>query len=252
MIDSHAHLEFPLYDVDREAVLGRAQSAGVQKIINIGSAEGVKSVHAAKILAEHLDWIYFTTGIHPHGASETNEEDWPVVEQTAAHAKCVAIGETGLDYHYTLAAKDRQQMLFSRHIRLSQTSGLPLVIHCREAFSDVIQMLSGAGLKGVFHCFTGTAKEAEDVLKLGFYISISGIVTFKKNEAFQEVVKNIPLTSLLIETDAPFLSPVPERGKRNEPSFLKHTLKKIADIRGEEVAAVEKATEENTKHLFSI
>jgi TatD DNase family protein len=174
------------------------------------------------------------------------------VEQAAAHVKCVAVGETGLDYHYSLSPKHLQRILFSRHVEYSRKSGLPLVVHCREAFGDVLHMLDGKGLKGVFHCFTGTVKEAEDVLKLGFYISISGIVTFKKNEAFQEVVKKIPLASLLIETDAPFLAPVPERGNRNEPSFLKHTLKKIAEIRGEEMALVEKATEENTKRLFAI
>ncbi len=252
MIDSHAHLESSDYDTDRAEVLDRAQKSGVQKIINIGSAEGIASLRLAQSLANSIQWIYFTTGIHPHCADQFSQDDWSIVEESADHAKCVAIGETGLDYHYSLAAKDRQQALFLRHIQLAQKTGLPLVIHCREAFAETLRLLNGQNLKGVCHCFTGTADEAAAVLALGFYISISGIITFKKNESLQDVVKSIPLNRLMIETDAPFLAPVPERGKRNEPSFLAHTLRKISEIRGEERSTIEKATEENTNRLFSI
>jgi TatD DNase family protein len=252
MIDSHAHLEFSSYDSDRAQVLARATSSGVHTIINIGSAEGDQSLPLARKLAESHSWIYFTTGIHPHCSGRNHTDIWPMIEKAASHPKCVAIGETGLDYHTDIFQKEAQLALFARHIDLAKNTHLPLVIHCREAFSDALALMRGQDLTGVFHCFTGTLNEAHEVLALGFYISISGIITFKNVGHLIQVVKDIPLARLLIETDAPFLAPVPERGKRNEPSFLVHTLKKVSEIRGEEDAVIEKATEENTRNLFAI
>ncbi len=252
-IDTHAHIEGEEFDADREAVAARAFEAGVKSWINISN--GLDSLKKSFDLAEKHPSVYVSVGLHPHEANEATPEILEKLAQSIDHPKVVAIGETGLDYYYENSPKKAQQELLNFFLKLAKTSGLPLSIHMRAAEEDFLASVSKifpGEIKGVLHCFTSTWDFAQACLKRGFYISFSGIVTFKKATAVQEVAQKVPLERLLIETDAPFLAPEPFRGKRNEPAFVVKTAEYIANLRGMALKELAHATTENAKKLFGL
>ncbi|MBI4125549.1 MAG: TatD family hydrolase [Deltaproteobacteria bacterium] len=249
-IDSHCHLAWEKFREDLPQVLARAKEAGVAGMIVIGAGEGVEGNPKAIDLAAQHPNLWAAVGIHPHDAAQTGD-----LKNLASQSKVVAIGETGLDYHYDHSPRKAQQERFAEQIALAGELNLPLVIHSREAWQDTLAVLKEGGPPergGVFHCFSGGWKEAKQALDLGFYISVSGIVTFKKAESLVEVVHKIPLERILIETDAPYLAPVPHRGERNEPAFVKFVGEKIAEIRSGPVEKVSGIILNNTKTLFHL
>ena len=250
-IDTHCHLEMKEFDQDREEVIARAKEAGIEAAITIGSdLEGtLKGVE----LAETHDFIYSSVGIHPHDAKDFTDQTLTLLKKLTQKAKVIAIGETGLDYHYDHSPRDVQRNVFEQHLSLAKETGLPAVIHSREADADTLKIVRDAGLsQGVFHCFSGDVTMAEQVMALGFYISLAGPVTFKKARILQEVAKRVPDDYLLIETDAPYLAPEPFRGKRNEPARILHTAAKIAELRGITLQDISRITTLNAKRLFTI
>ncbi len=252
MIDTHCHLEMDAFKDDRDAVIKRAKDAGVEAIITIGSDfDGCKG---ALKFAEKYDFVYATVGIHPHDAKDFNDEMFHQIKKWAqGMTKVVAIGEIGLDYHYDHSARDIQRAVFSRQLELAKETGLPVVVHSREANKDTLKILGESGVtKGVLHCFSGDIDMAEKAMAMGFYISVAGHVTFKKASKLKEVAAAIPDDYLLIETDAPYLSPEPLRGRRNEPAFILHTARTIADIRGVSIEDIDRITTVNAGRLFGI
>lgn len=254
-IDSHCHLAGKEYDEDRDAVFSRARAAGVEACIVIGAGDGLEGNSAALRLASERKEAYAAVGIHPHDAAKVERDYLASVREWARRPKVVAIGETGLDYHYDHAPREIQQQRFREQLQLAKELNLPVIIHSREAWDDTLSLVREATplpRGGVFHCFGGTVPEAQQALELGFFISISGIVTFKKAASLIEVVQKIPLEKMLIETDAPFLAPVPHRGKRNEPAFVALVGEKIAEFRGMPPAEVADIVTRNTKALFRL
>ncbi len=256
MIDSHAHLTFPQYSDDLEEVIERARQCAVQEIITIGVGHNEKDIEAAIKLAEKYDHIYSTVGVHPHEAKSFDPSRLTeLLVGYAKHPKVVAIGEVGLDYFYEHSPRARQQEVFRASIEAARASGLPLIVHSRGAFDDVYKILvkEGAGkIGGVMHCFSEGLDEARAVIDLGLHISFTGVVTFKKAEVLRGVVAHVPLGRMLVETDAPFLAPEPNRGKRNEPAYLAFIVEKIAEIRGLAPGDVGRITRSNTCRLFKI
>jgi len=255
LIDTHCHLEMDEFDTDREEVIKRAKDAGIEAIITIGSdLEGSKG---AVELSERLDFIYATIGIHPHDAKDFSEDIYNQIKKWAkggcAGGKVVAIGEIGLDYHYENSPKEIQKDVFKKQLALAIETGLPVVIHSREAKKDTLEIIKESGInKGVLHCFSGDMDMAEKAMAMGFYISMAGPVTFKNAKKPREIAKEIPDDYLLIETDAPYLTPEPFRGKRNEPSYLVHIARTIAELRGISIEDIARITTLNAKRLFSI
>jgi len=261
-IDSHAHLFFEDYKNDIEEVLSRAKDAGVKYCIVPGT--DLASSMEAVSLAEHHDSIFACVGIHPHESAKAADSDFRKIEELSGHPKVVAIGEIGLDYYYDFSPKDRQKEIFAEQIEIAARRNLPIVVHTRESIEETFaivkkivnthpdwQETGTTPKRGVFHCFPGTAEDAKFIRGLGFYVSYTGIVTFKKSESI-ETVKQIGLQSILLETDSPYMTPVPLRGKRNEPANIVYIGRKIAetlDLTEEEVARV---TTENTMQLFRL
>jgi TatD DNase family protein len=252
LIDAHAHLTDPTFRNDLPELLKRAQEAGVVAIVNI--CTDPEEVAFGLRLKQEFPWIYTVASTTPHDAEKEGEKHFAQMEQYAASGALVAIGETGLDYYHYSHTKEIQKYFLRKYLQMAKHCGLPIVIHCREAFEDLFKILDEEyqGLPGVLHCFTGTIAEAEEVIKRGWYVSFSGIVTFKKSIELQEVAKNIPLDRLLIETDAPYLAPLPFRSKRNEPAFLIETAKCVATLRGIPLTTLASATSENARALFRI
>lgn len=253
LVDSHCHLDFPEFSAELDAVLGRARDAGVGHFLTIGTELGAFA--RVRAIAETADDIHCSVGVHPHSAEKELLKDQDVLLKECAHPKVVAFGETGLDFYYNNSPRHEQIADFRIHIAAARDASLPLVVHTRDAEDDTLAILSEemdrGPFTGVIHCFTGTDKLARGALDLGFYISVSGIATFKKADDLRGVIKNVPLERLLVETDSPYLAPQPHRGKRNEPSFVVHTAAMLADLKGvseEELAA---ATTENFFRLFS-
>lgn len=253
LVDSHCHLDFDAFAPELDAVLRRARAAGVCTCVSIGTTlakfPGVLSV------AERFDDVWCSVGVHPHEAkAEPLEEADPLVER-ARHCKVVGIGESGLDYYYGHSPREAQIANFRHHIEAARRTGLPLIVHTRDADEDTISILReemGRGaFTGVIHCFTGARRLAEAALDLGFYLSASGITTFKNSGSLREIFKDVPRDRLLVETDAPYLAPVPHRGKRNEPAFVAHTAAMLAELRGVEPAKLADATTENFFRLFA-
>lgn len=255
-IDSHAHLSSPELLPQIEGIVTRAQQNGVHSIMNICTdevtlAEGVKLSHT-------YPWIYNSASTTPHDVDKEGESFFPIVVEHAKRGKLKAIGETGLDYYYTHSKRETQQHFLRKYLRLALEVKLPVVIHCREAFEDFFRILdeeyivNGKHAPGVLHCFTGTVTEAQQVIKRGWYLSLSGIVTFKKSETLREVAKIVPLGQLLIETDTPYLAPQSHRGKPNEPSYLPETAAAIAAVKGVGVDEIARVTTENAIKLFQI
>lgn len=252
LIDSHCHLNYPGLVEDQEAVLARARKAGVQAMISISTREGEWADVIAT--AERNPDVFATVGIHPHEADEHPDVDSGRLAEAARNPRVVGIGETGLDYFYDKPDRDRQRRSFRAHIAASRETGLPLIVHTRDAEDDTIAILSEEAGKGAFpmviHCFTGSARLAAACLDLGACISLSGIVTFKNAKALQDVARALPAGRLLVETDCPFLSPVPVRGKICEPAFVVHTACFLAELRGEPVQEFMETTSHNTLELF--
>lgn len=253
LVDSHCHLDFDQYEEDIDAVMARAGEAGVATMVTIGTR--LSTFPKVLAVAERYDNVFCTVGIHPHEAQSEAAVTAAALLEVATHPKVVGFGETGLDYFYDHSPRDVQRTQFRTHIEASRQSGLPLVVHTRDAEDDTIAILteeSGKGaFPGVIHCFSGTGLLAEAALSLGFYISVSGIVTFNKAEDLRQVVAKVPLERLLVETDSPYLAPMPFRGKRNEPAFVARTAARLAEIKGVPVAEIERWTTENFFTLFS-
>jgi TatD DNase family protein len=253
LIDSHAHLDDPRFDADRDAVLQRAWDAGLRKILTIGNGSGPDQMGCGIPIAEAHDWIYTSVGVHPHDASKVEERHLSQMEEICKHSKVVAIGETGLDYHYDNSPRDIQREVFRRQLALAKKVDLPVIVHTRDADGDTEQLLKEeAPARGVLHCFTSGEKLAEFALSLGFFISFSGIVTFPNAKALAAIARRAPADRILIETDCPYLAPVPHRGKRNEPSFVADTARFVAGLR--EIAPDELAaqTSANFDRLFPL
>jgi TatD DNase family protein len=253
LIDTHCHLDADTFESDREAVIARARAAGVETMVAIGSGEGPPDLEAGIRLAEAHPFIYATVGVHPHEASKADESVWANLVELTAHPKVVAVGEIGLDYHYNFSPPETQREVFARQLAISRDANLPVIIHTREAWDDTFAMLEAhwpaTGPGGIMHCFSGGPAEAERSLALGFHISFSGIVTYPKAPDVQEAARIVPLDRLLVETDAPYLAPVPYRGKRNEPAFVVETAKRLAELRGVSFETISSATTENWRRL---
>jgi TatD DNase family protein len=254
LIDSHAHVDFPQFDEDRDAMLQRARAAGVNTILAIGVGPGPEKLDAAIPYAEAHDWIYTTVGIHPHEAKEVTQAHLDTLARLAKHPKVIAWGEIGLDYFYDHSPRDVQQRVFCEQMELAAAAKLPLVIHCRDAWSDCLDMLETqwkpTGLGGILHCFTSTREDAQRGLDMGFLVSFTGNLTFPKAQNIRDVAKDLPLENILIETDSPYLAPQPMRGKRNEPAYVAEVAKALGNVRNlgtEETAA---ATAANFRRFF--
>jgi TatD DNase family protein len=255
VIDSHCHLDFDEYLPDRHQVLTRARQAGVTAMVCIGSGKDMRFARNATALAAEETDIYAAVGIHPHDVGGMGDDDWSQLEALARRPRVVGIGETGLDYHYDHSPRDRQRDAYRRFIGLARTVGLPVISHVREAHADAAAILAAEGARdtgGVIHCFTGDVADARAYLELDQYLSFSGILTFKNAAPIREAAAFAPADRILIETDAPFLAPIPFRGKRNEPSFIVKTLETLAALRGTTVAEMDDLTSANTRRLFKL
>ena len=253
-IDSHAHIDFPDFDDDRDDLLERARQAGVECIVNPGS--DLESCRRAFSLAQRHEQVHHAVGLHPHYAKDIGDDQWEEFERLARESGPVAIGETGLDYHYDFSPRDAQQRLFRRQVRLTLDLDVPIIIHCRIAYDDCMKVLDeeapGAQWRGVMHCFTGNADEARAFLERGFFLSFAGMITFKNANDLRETAAAVPVDRLLLETDSPYLAPQPVRGKRNEPANVVHIARLLADIYGLQVEDVARITSVNTRTLFGI
>ncbi len=255
LIDTHAHLSFPAFDDDRDAALARAWEAGLGAIVLVGSGAGLKGNEEAIALAETDARLFATVGGHPHEASEVDAAWMERMEQLAANEKVVAIGEIGLDFHYDHSPHDVQRRIFAEMLALARRIDKPVVIHDREAHEETWALIEESGVGhcgGVFHCFSGDVAFAERAIDAGFLISIPGIVTFPKASVLHDVVRAIPIERMLIETDCPFLAPVPHRGKRNEPAFVRGVAEKIAALKGLAFEDVARITTLNARRLFGL
>jgi TatD DNase family protein len=250
LVDSHCHLDFPDFTAERDAVIERARAAGVETMLTISTR--LDQFAGVRAIAEAYDGIWCSVGAHPHEAADHRELLAEELIALADHPKVVGIGETGLDFHYDLSPRDVQARVFRAHIAASRASGLPLIIHAREADREIAQILEEERPPpGVLHCFSSGRALAEAAIALGFYVSISGIVTFRNAEDLRAIVRDLQVERLLIETDAPYLAPVPYRGKRNEPAFVIATAAAVAKLKGIEESRLAAATRENFFRLFT-
>jgi TatD DNase family protein len=256
LTDTHTHLDFPEFDGDREQVIERALAAGVKAMINVGA--DLASSRAAVALAETYPQIYAAVGVHPHDAKTLTDEVLEELRQLAQHPKVVAIGEIGLDFYRDLSPRDQQRQAFHQQLRLAREVGKPVIIHDREAHAEVMSILRHWGEgnyrqpAGVLHCFSGDLAMAREATKLGFYVSIAGPVTFENARRLRELVHQMPLEKLLIETDCPFLTPYPHRGKRNEPAYVRLVAEAIARLKGMPVEEIARITSDNAQTLFGL
>ena len=253
LIDSHCHLDFPELVTDEAGVLARAKAAGVAAMLTIGTR--LDQFDRVRAIAERHDNVWCSVGVHPHEAKDEGQRTPERLFEATQHPKVVGIGETGLDFYYEHSPRDEQAASFREHIAAAGQSGLPLIVHTRDADGETGDMLEEEHRKGAFagviHCFSSGPEVARRALALGLYISISGIVTFKAADALRAIVQDIPLDRLLVETDAPYLAPVPRRGKTNEPAFVAHTAAKVAELKGIGIAQLEAATTDNFFRLFA-
>lgn len=253
LVDSHCHLDYPDFAEEGvEAVVARAREAGVSHFLTICTE--IAKFPGVLATAEKFPFMFCTVGTHPHHAAEEMDVAAAQLIDLARHPKVVGIGETGLDYYYNHSPRQEQMDIFARHVEAAVACDLPLIVHTRDADADTIDVLREAGqgrAKGVLHCFSGGQDLARAGLDLGFYISFSGIVTFKKAEDLREVAKTVPADRLLVETDSPYLAPMPHRGKRNEPAFVTETARLVADLRGISYEILAKTTTDNFFTLFS-
>jgi len=261
-IDSHCHLDGSRFDADREEVILRARDAGITNILAVGTGDGPGTLDCAVKIAEQHEFVYATVGIHPHEAKLATDVDFAQLEQLARKPKVIAWGEIGLDYYYDHSPRDVQQNVFIRQMELARAAKLPIVIHCRpsdnsdNAWEDSLSLIEQhwkpSGLGGILHCFTGAREHAKRALDMGFMISFAGNVTFPKAQQIRDSALQVPLDRMLIETDSPFLAPVPYRGKRNEPAFVKEVARQIGELRGLSAEDVGNLTSQNFYRFFSL
>jgi TatD DNase family protein len=249
-VDSHCHLDDKRFADDLDAVLDRAAAAGVTRILSIGTGDGPPEIDRAVRLADRYEQIYASIGVHPHDASKATAQTYTDLRALAGHAKVVAFGEIGLDYHYDFSPREVQREVFIEQLKLAGEIGLPVTIHTREAWENTMSILAEYWTgQGVMHCFTGDPAQAREALALGFHLSYGGVLTFKTAENVRESARITPEDRLLIETDAPYLAPIPHRGKRNEPSMMVETARKLAEVRGTTPAHVAEITTINFERL---
>lgn len=255
LIDSHCHLDSSEFDIDRDVVIERALAAGVEMMVAIGTGKGPPDLEAGVRLADKYPAFLATVGIHPHDAAKAGPADYRRVADLLAHPKVVAVGEIGLDYHYEFAPREAQKSAFIEQMTIAAAARKPIIIHTREAWDDTVALLEKHwkphGLGGIMHCFSGGPEEAQRAIELGFYLSFGGILTFPKAANVQAAAKAAPADRILVETDAPYLAPVPKRGKRNEPALVVHTAQKLAELRGESFEEVSRVTSENFRRLIA-
>ncbi len=254
-IDTHCHLTMSHYDADRPEVIKRARDTGVATMITIGT--DLENSRRTIALAEEHEFIFAAMGTHPHDVKDIKDAEaaYETLKSLASNTKVVAVGETGLDYHYMHSPAHLQQEHFKWHIETARALNLPVIVHSREAKEDTLKILKEANyhnIRGVLHCFSGDMDMAEQALEMGFYISFSGVVTFKNAETILNILKAVPLDRILTETDAPFLTPHPHRGKRNEPAYVKHVAGKVAEVKGLSIEETCKAILNNAARLFKL
>lgn len=267
MLDSHCHLDFKEFDRDREEMIKRFFDAGGEKMINVG-CDLISSERSIELAEKHKN-IFASVGVHPHEAEMLDDEAIKKLEELIGKEKVIAVGEIGLDFFRDLSPREIQIDAFKVQLELAQKHKKPVIIHCREAYTDAVEILKSYKLlnwKGVMHCFLGSWPIAEELIKMGFYIGFTGAITYPKKRLLKDplglnfntepeifkVIKNTPLDRILIETDCPYLAPMPHRGERNEPAFVKHVAEKIAELKGVSFEKIEKATSENARKLFGI
>jgi TatD DNase family protein len=256
LIDSHAHLDFEDYRADLDAVIARARAAGVGRVVLIGlwRAPG-QFGNALELATAQSDYFAATVDIHPHECAKVPEDDWRAMERAALDPRVVGVGETGLDFHYDLSPRDVQEASFRRSIAAARAAGKPVVVHVREADEACARVLAEEGVPpsgGVIHCFTGDWLRAKAYLDLGLYLSVAGVVTFKAAEDLRDAIRRVPRDRLLVETDCPFLAPIPFRGKRNEPAHVAHTAAKVAELWRVPLEEVGEVTTDNARRLFRL
>jgi TatD DNase family protein len=256
LVDSHAHVDVSDFDADRDAMLARAQSAGIGMMLAIGAGPELERLGAAVPYAEQHDWIFASVGIHPHEARHATDAHYEELDRLARHPRVIAWGEIGLDYHYDHSPRDIQARVFRRQLVQARAAKTPIVIHCREAWPDSLKILDedwrSSGLGGIFHCFAGTIEEARRGMEMGFLVSFAGNVTYPKAQNLRDVARQIPLDRLLVETDSPFLAPLPHRGKRNEPAYVAEVARTIANVRDLAADEIARATAENFRRFFGL
>ena len=261
-VDSHAHLDGKQFDSDREQAIARARDAGVQAMVAIGNGDGPPTLDAGVRLAEKYSFMYATIGIHPHEARLADVSAYQMMERLARHPKVIAWGEIGLDYHYDHSPRETQKQVFAQQMELAASAKLPIVIHCRpsdgsdNAWEDCLGLTrdrwAANGLGGILHCFTGNWPQAKRALDMGFMISFAGNLTFPKAQQIRDAALEVPLDRMLIETDCPYLAPVPHRGKRNEPAFVKETARRLGELRGLSMDEVGERTARNFYNFFKL
>ena len=253
LVDSHCHLDFPDFADELDEVVARGRAAGIGMMLTIGTS--LSKFDGVLAIAERFDDIYCSVGVHPHQAGEEGQAAPDALVSLAGHPKVVGIGETGLDYFYDKSPRPAQQANFRTHIEAARRTGLPLIVHSRDADREMAEILAEeqatGSYTGVMHCFSSGPELAEKALELGFYISLSGILTFNTAEGLREIAKTVPLDRLLVETDAPFLAPVPHRGHRNEPAYVTETAARLADLKDISVDELAAATTANFQRLFA-
>jgi len=249
LTDSHAHLDDPAFDADRDQLVPRARAAGVTRIVTVGT--DVEGSRRACDLAAANEGVWAAIGCHPHEADKA-DHSLAGLRELAKRPKVVAIGETGLDYAKKFSSTDNQKKLFRAHLDLAQETGLPVVIHCRDAHDDVRAMLGERRTRGVIHCFSGNERDAAAYLELGFVLSIAGPVTFANANGLRASIRNVPPDRLLVETDCPYLTPVPHRGKRNEPAYVRHTAEAVASLLGVSLESFAEASTRTARELFRL
>ena len=253
LIDSHCHLDSEEFDADRDEVIQRALDAGVEHMVAIGTGKGPPDLEAGIRMAEKYPAFYATAGIHPHDAAKAGPTDFRHLADLLSHPNVIAVGEIGLDYHYDFSPREDQKSAFIEQMTIAAAARKPIVIHTREAWDDTLALIQQYwkphGSAGIMHCFSGGPREANRALDLGFYLSFGGIVTFPKAIDVRAAAKETPRDRILIETDAPYLAPVPKRGKRNEPALIVYTARKLAELRGEPFEEVSRYTTENFQRL---
>ena len=248
LVDSHVHLDDRKYDADREAVIERALAAGVERMMAIGTGGGPPDLETAIRQAERYPFMFATIGVHPHDASKATPETFARLRELAAHPKVLAIGEIGLDYHYDFSPRDVQQSVFRKQLEIAAEAGKPIVIHSRESWADTMALV-GQAHRGIIHCFTGDPQQAREALDLGFHLAFGGVLTFPNAEAVREAARITPEDRLLVETDCPYLAPIPHRGRRNEPAFVVEVARRLAEVRGSTLDEIAGQTTRNFERL---
>ena len=250
IFDTHSHYDDEQFDADRELLLSSLEEKGITNIISCGC--DLASSKANQALAHKYEYMYFAAGFHPENLEGFSLDDLSEIKRLAADEKCVAIGEIGLDYHWLSSTKDLQKKFFAAQMELANELNLPVIVHDREAHGDSLELLKEYKPKGVMHCFSGSAEMAKEIIKLGMYIGMNGVVTFKNARKSLEVVKEIPLERLLLETDCPYLAPVPNRGKRNDSSLIPFIAERIGEVLGMSAQEILDITNQNAKNLFAV